>query len=48
MRVEESHPHGEDIRGTDSGIVQMDHSPGTGMKQHYILEGFQFEWLNIK
>ena len=36
VRVEESHPHGEDIRETDSGIVHLDHSPGTGMKQHYI------------
>ena len=35
-QVEESHPHGEDIRGIDSGIVQLDHSPGTGMKQYYI------------
>ena len=48
MRVEESHPHGEDNRETDSGIVHLDHSPGTGMKQHYILEGFLFEWLTIK
>ena len=47
-QVGESHPHGGDIRGTDSDIEQPDHSPGTGMKQHYILEGFQFEWLKIE
>ena len=36
-QVEESHLRGGDIHGIDSDIVQPDHSPGTGMRQHKLM-----------
>ena len=38
-QAEESHLRGGDIHGIDSDIVHLDHSPGTGMRQHKLTSG---------